>query len=164
MVQLWSGAAAAADFDAAGEFGQAAVLTGMPLQDLMGHIGGLRCSILNQQRLELAAPGAACRHGRGGGEPHPASPASPGFALPPPAGMGHIFLEVATPEGALYGAWEESTADGEPMAKPAADAHAGHAEPAMAAADKHAGHAQPAETAAKEDGHAGHAHRRLLFL
>jgi hypothetical protein len=46
--------------------------------------------------------------------------------------MGHVFLEVSTPEGTLYGAWEETTEDGEAMEK-----HAGH------------GHTEVAGTAAK---------------
>lgn len=83
--------------------------------------------------------------------------------------MGHIFLEVATPEGTLYGgSWEETSAHGgaEPkpaMAMPAAGAHDDHA------AGDHADHADHAEATAAEDDHAGHAgeeaghvHRRML--
>ena len=56
--------------------------------------------------------------------------------------MRHIFLAVAAPQGTAYGAWAEVGADEDAM-----DMGGEAAEGAAAAAD---------------DGHAGHAHRRML--
>ena len=72
------------------------------------------------------------------------------------AGMGHIFLEVVTANGTLYGAWEQTNADGTPVAS-GAGAHGAHGSHSQAGG-------APEVVAAAADGHdhAGHTPRRLL--
>ncbi|PRW59745.1 aminocarboxymuconate-semialdehyde decarboxylase [Chlorella sorokiniana] len=72
-------------------------------------------------------------------------------------GMGHIFLEVSTAQGTLYGAWEQTNADGTPLAAAGDHDHsqggaaAGAPTPAVTAADSH-----------DHSDHSGHSHRRML--
>ena len=76
--------------------------------------------------------------------------------------MGHIFLEVATAQGTLYGAWEQTTADGSPVEAAGGHDHSSHSTGAAAAAGA------PAPAVTKAEGHdhgdhSGHSHRRMLF-
>lgn len=74
--------------------------------------------------------------------------------------MGHIFLEVTTSQGTLYGAWEQTTADGSPVEGAGGHDHGSHSTAA-------AGAPSPAVTKAEAEGHdhsdhSGHSHRRML--
>lgn len=85
--------------------------------------------------------------------------------------LDHIYLEVTTAQGTLYGAWEQTDANGSPLPKDS-DGHnhehddehdhgaaAGAPSPAVQAQagdEDHSGHDH------SEDDHSGHNHRRML--
>lgn len=79
-------------------------------------------------------------------------------------GMGHIYLEVASGETKLYGAFAQTAEDGGPLE----EAGMGHGmAPGAAPMEDHAGHDEPVAEAADghdhaADEHAGHSHRRML--
>lgn len=144
-----SAAAAAADADGAFETEgrlAAADVASMPLEELAGHMGAPCCCAAH-----APVAGLSCMRGgkRSRGAPDKTSAAL--TCLPichSLADMGHIYLEVTTADGKLYGAFEGAGAD-------AGDSH-GHAHEAPAApkAAGAAGHSH--------EEHDGHTHRRQL--
>lgn len=142
VVSLWPATVASvADADGAFETDgrlAAADVSTMPLEELAGHMGeawrlcAVPCRRLWRSVL-LALRDARQLH-------RPLKRSLPIFSVSS-SGMGHIYLEVTTPDGKLYGAFEE-------------------ADTASNTAHGHAHNEEDGAHAHEEDG--GHSHRRLL--